>query len=218
MEIWKYNVNNNKLKLSDILKYSTMLLWLTLAQLPSQTVSQTQTNTQNQLELNFWQSFWNEFEMKEENNLQIQKIILKTAIQNALKNIKNINDIPKWWIILNYSIESLWIKMPWISNEYIKKLNLPKRFDISPKIPHKWLNNVIFHLWDRKFEISPKKYVWKIKDFSLTEKWFRMETTLWISVTKDKQEWLPDFISRLRETPKWKWEKEWFTAIDVYEL
>lgn len=218
MEIGKYNVNNDKLKLSDILKYATIVLWLTLTQLPSETISQTQQNTQNQLGLNFWQSFWNEYEIKEENNSQIEKIILKSAIKHALKNIKHINDIPKWWIILDYRVETLWIKMPWVNNEYIKTLSLPHKFDISPKAPQTWRNNVVFYLWNRKFEISPKQYVWKIKNFSLSEKWFRMETTFWISVTKDKEEWLPDFISRLRETPKWKWEKEWFTAIDVKEL
>lgn len=198
-------------KLSHILKYLPIFLALTFADLPPNVAWNTPIN--NKSEISIWQDNYKKDLLENIDIANNIETIFKNGIRNSLKNIKNINDIPHWWITIHYNLWS-----SWMTKEYIQSLNLPNKFDITPRNSKEWMSGIIFHLWNRNFKITLKSYVWKIKTFALTEKWFEIQTTFGISTIEDRQKWLPNFIYNLRKSPPWKGEKTWFAGITVVEL
>jgi|GEM_PF-1735362 len=84
----------------------------------------------------------------------------------------------------------------------MKKLNLPDKFDISPRYidPENPVSSMVLHLGNRKFEITPD--IGNIQNVTLTEKELIITTTiLGFTITYDKEKKLPDLLSRLRKTP-----------------
>jgi hypothetical protein len=141
--------------------------------------------------------------------------IFKDGIREALKWLNNINQIPLWGKHINYYRDEGNNKAQKLREESVKTLNLPDRFDISPRHITTPVPSMIFHLGNRKFSISP--LIGKINDIVMTPDWLVIETTL-LDIMYNKQDKLPNLMFRLRMTPVGKWEKPWFRGTTVVEL
>lgn len=142
--------------------------------------------------------------------------IFKDGIKKTLNDLNDINQIPVWWKTITYYRDSGNLKGKAITPESVKALELPDKFDISPRVVNSPVESMVLILWNRNFDISPD--ICNIKNIYLTTEELVIETTLFFDITYDKQEKLPDLLFRLWKTPKGKWEKEWFRATTVTEI
>ena len=141
--------------------------------------------------------------------------IFKDGIRRALKWITTLNQIPLWGKYIEYYRDQGNNKNKQLKEESINTLNLPDKFDISPRHITTPVPSMIFSLGNRKFSISP--LIGKINAIVMTPEWLVIETTL-LDILYNKQDKLPDLMFRLRMTPVGKWEKPWFRWTTVVEL
>lgn len=141
--------------------------------------------------------------------------IFKDGIREALKWLNNIHQIPVWGKHIKYYWDQGNNKNKQLKEESINTLNLPDKFDISPRNITTPVPSMIFSLGNRKFSISP--LIGKINAIYLTPESLVIETTL-LDIIYKKQDKLPDLMFRLRMTPVGKWEKPWFRWTTVVEL
>ena len=141
--------------------------------------------------------------------------IFKDGIKEALKWLNHIHQIPVWGKHINYYRDQGNSKNKQLKEESINTLNLPDRFDISPRHITTPVPSMIFSLGNRKFSISP--LIGKINAIVMTPDWLVIETTL-LDMIYNKQDKLPNLMFRLRMTPVGKWEKPWFRWTTVVEL
>jgi hypothetical protein len=141
--------------------------------------------------------------------------IFKDGIRRALHGVNDIHQIPVWGKHIDYYRDGWTTKWKKIKKESIQNLRLPETFDISPRDITKPISSMVFHLGNRKFDISP--IIGKINAIYLTPESLVIETTL-LDIIYKKQDKLPDLMFRLRMTPTSKWEKKWFKGTTVVEL
>lgn len=144
------------------------------------------------------------------------EVIFKDGIRKALTGVNKISQIPAWGKHIDYYRDEWGLKWKKIRPESVQVLKFPDRFDISPRDITKPVASMVFHLWNRKFSISPD--LGKIKDIYLTQEKLVVETTLFFDITYDKQAKLPDLMYKLWMTPIGKWEKSWFKWTTVIEI
>jgi hypothetical protein len=92
-----------------------------------------------------------------------------------------------------------------MSPESVKKLNLPERFDISPRKIDAPVESMYFTLGNRVFSITPD--IWSIAKITLNEKALVVKISALFGIVKediiyDKGQKLPDLMYRLRMSPK----------------
>ncbi len=144
------------------------------------------------------------------------KVIFKDGVRKTLKWLNSISKIPVWGKPIVYYRDEGNIKWKPIRAESVKAMNLPEKFDISPRSVTTPVSSMVLHLWNRKFDINPD--LCNIKNLYLTSEALVIETTLLFDIIYDKQEKLPDLLYRLWTTPKGKGEKKWFRGTTVTEI
>lgn len=142
--------------------------------------------------------------------------ILKDGVKKALTGLNSVSQIPEGGKTIDYYRDDWILKWKKLTPESVKKLNLPDKFDISPRSVTSPVPSMVFHLKDRKFDISPDRC--NIKNFYLTSEALVIETTLYFDITYDKDKKLPELFYKLWMLPAGKWEKEWFRGTTVTEI
>ncbi len=143
--------------------------------------------------------------------------IFRDWIQKVLNWLNDINQIPIGGKHIDYYRDAGDLKWKKITSESVRALNLPQKFDVSPRNIRHPVPSMVFHLGDRKFEITPT--VWKIKNISLTSEALIITTNILnLDIVYNKENKLPTLISRLWSTHAGKWEKKWFKWTTVIEI
>ena len=127
-----------------------------------------------------------------------QEQIIKRSIKESCMSIQSLKELPKK---INY----------WT----LDAKNLPASFDINPKEINQAVSYITVTLWSRSFTFSPS--LGKITGLELTDTELILKTTF-KNVKYNRHERLPALLRKLWNTPRGKWEKEWFLRTTVIEL
>lgn len=161
-----------------------------------------------------WLSLEEDISRENIETISPREAIFKDGIVKSIKHISNINQLPKWGMHIDYYRNTTWKKMDTVS---VKKLNLPEKLDIMPRNITTPIKSIILHLGNRKFAISVDGG--KIKNISFDATGLKVKTNiLWIRVTYNQEEELPDLMYRLWTTPRGPWEKTWFSWTTVMDV
>ncbi len=133
--------------------------------------------------------------------------VFKDGIRRALKGLNSISQIPTGGKPIEYYRSEGSVKGKKLRPEAVQALNLPEKFDISPRHITKPVKSMVLSLGNRRFDVDP--LIGNIQSISLDAHGLFIGTTL-KNITYDKQEKLPDLMFRLWMTPKGKGVKSGF--------
>jgi len=203
-------------KLSNIRTYIAAWLFLLI---PSTNVQSKDTK------INTGENYVSEWKPSVAENNDVvtsHEVIFKNGIKKVLKEINSMDQIPAGWKQIVYVWDEGNIKGKPIAPEAVEKMELPDRFDISPRgVTQNSIPHIYFTLGNRVFSITPD--IGTIKSMKLTAESFIIEVSVLFGVVNeeivyDKEEKLPDLIYRLRMTPREKGKKTGFRSTTVKEI
>ena len=181
-----------KSKKADISSYIAALLMLVPSvSVQSEDMSTQQRNTSTD-------RYEERYDARETVEIMAHEVLFKNGVRKTLKGLNSISQIPVGGQPIQYYRDT---GKP-ISAESVKAMNLPDKFDISPRVVNDPVSSMVFTIGNRKFDISPD--LCNIKDIYLTSDALVIETTLLFDISYDKEEKLPDLMYRLWNTPNGK--------------
>ncbi|MFA7298785.1 MAG: hypothetical protein WC010_04030 [Candidatus Absconditabacterales bacterium] len=154
-------------------------------------------------------------------NMARYEAIFKDGIRKAINPIQTLNQIPLGGKNIEYDRDEGNIKEKKIASETVKKLNLPEKFDINPKVVKKPISSIIFTLGDRKFKVTP--IVGKIENIYLNTDALVIEGSALFDIFRediiyDRNNKLPDLMFRLWMTSPGKGKKTGFKGVTIEEF